>query len=199
MDQPTSTTPIACDMTSAPDTGPERMMEYRRLFAQALLGRERTAEGIRFRFRAGDGIEAWVRDLAAREKACCPFFDFSVNTDGDEVHWDATVIDDDIARDILDEFYTLPDTVADGVEGLESRLGERGLHIEANPAGTVKQVRHNAVAPECRARPDHRPNADRAGDTVDTIGLGVLDLLCVLGRDDVELCGVNQMLGCPRG
>jgi hypothetical protein len=55
MDQPATTTPIVCDMTSAPDTGPERMIEYRRLFAQALVGRERTAEGIRFGFRAGDG------------------------------------------------------------------------------------------------------------------------------------------------
>jgi hypothetical protein len=146
MDQPTTAAPIVCDMTSAPDTGPERMMEYRWLFAQALLGRERTGEGIRLRFRAGDGVEAWVRDLAAREKACCPFFDFTVSTERDEVHWDATVIDDDIARDILEELYTLPDTVADGPEGLENRLGERGLHIEANPAGTVTQVHHSAVA-----------------------------------------------------
>ncbi len=145
MDQPTTTTPIACDMTSAPDTGPERMREYGRLFARALVGRERTAEGIRFRFRAGDGVEAWVRDLAAREKACCPFFDSGINTVGDEVHWDATVIDDDIARAILDEFYALPDTVADGVEGLENRLGERGLEIMVNPAGTVMEVRHAAV------------------------------------------------------
>src|SRR6266508_5993008 len=98
-----TTTPIVCDMTSAPDTGPERMMEYQRLFTQALIGRERTADGIRFRLRAADGIEAWVRDLAAREKACCPFFDYSITTDGDEVRWDATVIDNDIARTILDE------------------------------------------------------------------------------------------------
>lgn len=142
MDQPTTTTPIVCDMTSAPDTGPERMAEYGRLFTRALVGRERTAEGIRFRLRADDGIEAWVRDLAAREKACCPFFDYHITTDGDEVRWDATVIDDDIARAILDEFYHLPDTVADGVDGLADRLSQRGLQIIANSAGTVTQVRH---------------------------------------------------------
>jgi hypothetical protein len=142
MDSPATTTPIVCDMTSAPDTGPERLMEYQRLFTQALVGRERTAEGIRFRLRADDGIEAWVRDLAAREKACCAFFDFSVTSDEDEVHWDATVIDDDTARAILDEFYDLPDTVAKGVEGLENRLIERGLQITANHAGTVTEVRH---------------------------------------------------------
>jgi hypothetical protein len=143
MESPT-TTPIVCDMTSAPDTGPERMAEYRRLFSQALIGRERTAEGIRFRLRATDGIETWVRDLAAREKACCPFFDYSITTDGEEVRWDATVIDDDIARTILDEFYDLPDIVNEGIEGLEDRLTQRGLEIITNPAGTVKEVRHAA-------------------------------------------------------
>jgi hypothetical protein len=145
MNQPTRTTPVVCDMTSAPDTGPERVMEYQRLFAQALVGRERTAEGIRFRFRAADGVEAWVRDLADREKACCPFYDYRVTTDGDEVHWDATVIDDDIARAILDEFYNLPDTVADGIEGFENRLGERGLQIITNSAGTIRQVSRPTV------------------------------------------------------
>ena len=64
----------------------ERLAEYRRLFAHAaFLGRERTAEGIRFRFRAEPGIEEWVRDLAAREKACCAFFAFDITAEGDEV------------------------------------------------------------------------------------------------------------------
>jgi hypothetical protein len=140
MDSPI-TVPIICDMTTARDTGPERMLEYGRLFAQALLGRERTAAGIRFRLRADDGVEAWVRDLAAREKACCPFFDFQITTGADVVLWDAGVIDDDIARAILDEFHALPDTVAHGVEGLESRLTEKGLRIMTNDAGTVTHVR----------------------------------------------------------
>jgi hypothetical protein len=130
--------PIVCDMTNATDTGPERMREYQRLFAQHFIGRERTAEGIRFRLRADDGVEAWVRDLSAREKACCPFFDFAVGKDGQEVRWDAWVVDDDIARAILDEFYELPETIADGVEGLEARLTERGLRIIGD--GPVTQV-----------------------------------------------------------
>jgi hypothetical protein len=140
MDEPTTTTPIACDMTSAPDTAFERMLEYRRLFARALVNRERTADGIRFRFRADTGVEAWVRDLAAREKACCPFFNFAITTDGDEVHWDAGVVDDDIARAVLDEFYLLPDTAADGIEGLERRLADRGVRVTANSTGTVKEL-----------------------------------------------------------
>ena len=148
MDEATSTTPIVCDMTDAPDTAPDRMAEYRRLFAEALIARERTPEGIRFRFRTGgsDGVEAWVRDLAAREKACCPFFDFSVGSSGDEVHWDATVVDDDIARAVLDEFYALPDTVAGGVEVVERQFRDRGLRIMADPAGAATEVRRTGAA-----------------------------------------------------
>lgn len=130
MDSP-ATTPIVCDMTTASDNVGQRMLEYQRLFAQALLGRERTADGVRFRLRAADGVEAWVRDLAAREKACCGFFDFRVTTDGDQVCWDATVIDDDIARAILEEFYNLPDTVTDGADDVEPRFTQRGLRIIA--------------------------------------------------------------------
>jgi hypothetical protein len=133
--------PIACDMTGAPDTGPERMAEYQRLFTEALVGRERTGAGIRFRLRADAGVEDWVRDLATREKACCPFFDFSVATVGDEVHWDATVVDDDTARAILDEFYVLPDNLEGGLEGWENRLKQRGLEIVASQDGIVKEVR----------------------------------------------------------
>jgi hypothetical protein len=139
MDIPPVGTPIVCDMRSAPDTGPERLAEYQRLFAAALVDRERTAEGIRFRFGAGPGVADWVRDLAAREKACCPFFNFAITNDGDEVHWDAGVVDDDIAPAVLDEFYLLPDTAADGVEGLQRRLADRGVRVTANTTGTVKE------------------------------------------------------------
>ena len=104
--------PIACDMSNAPDTPAERLDEYRRLFARNLAGRERSGAGIRFRFRAEPGVEAWVRDLAAREMACCAFFNMAVTTTGQEVRWDLSVIDDDMARLILADFYRLPDTLA---------------------------------------------------------------------------------------
>jgi hypothetical protein len=138
-------TPIVCDLTNAPDTGPERLREYQRLFAQALIGRERTADGIRFRLRADEGVEAWVRDLAAREKACCAFFDFRVRVEAGQVHWDATVVDDDIARAVLDEFYDLPDTLGEGVEGIEHRLTGRGLRVLSDPAAPVILVRRDGA------------------------------------------------------
>lgn len=103
-------------MTGAADTMAERMAEYRRLFAHSLLGRDRTSTGIRFRFRADQGLEDWVRDLAGREKACCAFLSSTVTASGGEVWWDASVVDDDMARQILDEFYRLPDTFARGLD-----------------------------------------------------------------------------------
>lgn len=111
MDLPPNDTPVACDMSAASDTPEERLAEYDRLFA-GLVGRERTEIGIRLRLRAEAGTEEWVRDLAAREKACCPFFGFEISTVGDEVHWDAAVIDNDAAREILEEFYELPERLA---------------------------------------------------------------------------------------
>lgn len=124
-----STPPVVCDMSNAPDTPAGRVEEYRRLFAQSLLGRERTSAGIRFRFRADSGIEAWVRDLAAREKSCCAFFDFAVTVSDDEVRWDAAVIDDEIARQILEEFYRLPESVGGGVATVSQAFADRGLRV----------------------------------------------------------------------
>jgi len=136
MDVQAPATPVACDMTAAPDTGTERLREYQRLFSQALAGRERTADGIRFLFQARPGVEAWVRDLAAREKACCAFFTFTISTLGEEVRWDATVIDDDVARAVLDEFYALPDTVADGFEDVRNRFTRQGLTFTSASEGS---------------------------------------------------------------
>ncbi|MBF8189465.1 hypothetical protein ITP53_27770 [Nonomuraea sp. K274] len=112
MDIPPASTPVVCDMTGAPDALGERLEEYRRLFAHALISKERTAEGIRFRLRAAPGVAAWAHDLAAREQACCAFFAFAVTTDGDQVLWDAAVSDDAAARAVLEQLYRLPETGA---------------------------------------------------------------------------------------
>lgn len=130
--------PIVCDMTDAPDTTEERLAEYRRLFGSDLIGRDRTAEGIRFRFRTRDGLAAEIRDLAAREKACCAFFDFDVREDGDEITWDASVVDDPIARQILDEFYALPDSLSGSTAELFERFADRGLEIVIEDNGVMR-------------------------------------------------------------
>jgi hypothetical protein len=139
VDIPPAGTPIMCDMTDAPDTAAERLAEYQRLFAAALVGRERTAQGVRFRFRADEGVQAWVRDLAAREKACCAFFAFEVTRSGGEVWWDAAVVDDEGARLIIEEFHALPDTAAESPDALEDRLAARGLRFSPGPVRAVEQ------------------------------------------------------------
>jgi hypothetical protein len=150
-DPTVGTTPIVCDLTDATDTAEERMAEYGRLFAQALAGRERTGQGVRLRLRADDGVEAWVRDLAAREKACCPFYDFRVSATGGEVWWDISLVDgiaaddEDMARTMLDEFYHAPDNVADGVAGMKERLADGGFAVTTNESGTVMQFERAGV------------------------------------------------------
>jgi hypothetical protein len=99
--------PVACGLSGTPGAFADRMAEYRRLFARHLAGRSETGTGITFWFRAGPGVEDWVRDLARREKACCAFFDFTVTADGQRVRWDVAVPDDEAARQVLAGFYRL--------------------------------------------------------------------------------------------
>lgn len=151
MEIPDASTPIVCDMTDAPDTDVERLAEYQRLFTQpSYLGRERTPEGIRFRFRTEPGLEPWLRDLAAREKACCAFFAFDITRVGDEVRYDAAVTDNDQARAILDEYYALPETLVEDLDGLRVRLAERGVVFTSNAGGTVHHVQ-SAMSEQTRS------------------------------------------------
>jgi hypothetical protein len=110
------TQPIACDMSTAPDTPEERLADYDRLFARSLLRRERRADGLVFAFRADPGTREAVDDLARREAACCPFLDSGVRIAGDEVIWTITsgVAGEDRATvdAILDAFHELPDVSA---------------------------------------------------------------------------------------
>ena len=126
--------PIVCDMSTAPDTGPQRLAEYDRLFSTHLLGRERRRDGIRFRLRADAGVEAWVRDLAAREKTCCAFLDSQVTVERGQVLWDITTIDDEIARAILDDYYELADSAGTDTDELHRRLSAKGLLFIGTPA-----------------------------------------------------------------
>ncbi|TDC06319.1 hypothetical protein E1267_16915 [Nonomuraea longispora] len=126
MDIPPASTPVVCDMTTAPDTARQRLEEYRLLFGRHLLSRERTGQGVRFRLRAEPGVAAWARDLAAREKACCAFFAFEVMVEGEQVIWDWAVSDNDAARAVLEEYYVLP---AADPEEVEKRLADKGLHF----------------------------------------------------------------------
>ena len=123
--------PVVCDLRGATDTPEARSEAYRRLFAGAFVGRDRTVAGIRFRFRDDAGIEALVRDLAAREERCCAFFAFTITIAGGEVLWDASIVDDGTARAVLDEWFDLPETIAEDATGLRERFAVRGLEVLA--------------------------------------------------------------------
>jgi hypothetical protein len=101
--------PIACDMSSAPDTADERLAAYRALFERALTARERGGDHVVLTFR-GDARDA-VAELARREAACCPFLDYRIETVGDDVVWTITNprsgADGTAAGATLDAFYAL--------------------------------------------------------------------------------------------
>lgn len=130
MEIPPANTPVVCDLSSATDTTTERVAEYQRLFSSVFTGRKRDPDGVvRFRFRAEEGVEAWVRDLADREHACCAFMAFDVSTVGDEVHMAVGVIDNDDARAVLDEYYRLPETMTEDPAVLVDRYRAGGLRF----------------------------------------------------------------------
>lgn len=126
--------PIVCDMNGAPDTPVERIATYRSLFADSLVGRERTMTGIRFRFADHPGIEDRVRTVARLESLCCAFFTFNVAVAGGEVLLDVSTIDDERARSVLDEFFRLPESVDQPIATLQQSFENSGLTFAVDPS-----------------------------------------------------------------
>jgi hypothetical protein len=75
---------IAC--TLSPTALASRHARWERLIAEAGLGRETTADGVRLRFRADAAAAAELRELAEAERACCAWAAWSVEpADGELV------------------------------------------------------------------------------------------------------------------
>lgn len=140
--------PIACDMTDASDTPQERLAEYARLFAHALIGRERNADGVVFRFTAKPGVIEWAADLVRREAACCPFFSYYLTAEGNDLVWRTTSQAGDATQAMLDEFHALPEHPGDGIEAYFMRLAERGVVI-----GSPAARKFTMAETQPRARP----------------------------------------------
>jgi hypothetical protein len=88
--------PDACTLPTAQQ--PPRLAEFDTLFITAVVAVETvSATHTRLRLAGPAGLAATVRDLAARETACCSFFTFTVtpatgnDTDGEALDLDVEV------------------------------------------------------------------------------------------------------------
>ena len=69
--------PVACTLTLADQAG--QAGRWRQAARQAMTGRAHTADGIRVTFRADQGVEESVRQLAAVESECCGWATWAVD------------------------------------------------------------------------------------------------------------------------
>ena len=143
--------PVACDMSAADDTPAERLAEYGQLFTRALIGRERSDLRCVFRFADKPGVRDWVRDLAAREAACCPFIGYEIAATDGMLTWTTSGADLPAVRAMLDEFYAAPDWVTQGPEAVALRLEDRGFHFVAPDGSPGYPFAGLAVSP-CRSQ-----------------------------------------------
>ena len=105
--------PAACTLPTT--ERPLRLADFDQLLAAALREVESVAAGhVRIRLTGPVGLEAWVRDLAARETECCSFFAFTVSAqptaDGEHVTVDVRVPAPyaDVLESLVERARTLP-------------------------------------------------------------------------------------------
>jgi hypothetical protein len=64
-----------------------------------------------------------------REKACCPFFDFELAMVDGLLQWDVSVVDDELAQSVLDEFYRVTSAEGADWDGTRARLTDLGFTV----------------------------------------------------------------------
>ena|SRR5438067_9993011 len=74
---------IACSLSSTALRS--RRERWRRLIAGSGLGRAETPDGLHLRFRADPGAAAELAELAAAERDCCAWADWTVEPGAGEV------------------------------------------------------------------------------------------------------------------
>ena len=74
---------IAC--TLSPTARASRRERWSRLITDSGIAREPTPDGVRLRFRADPGTAAELSALAAAERDCCPWAEWSVERTGERV------------------------------------------------------------------------------------------------------------------
>jgi hypothetical protein len=77
------TVPVACTLTSADLAAQSDRWEQ--LAARAMTERAETAHGLRIFFRSEPGAEEELRALVAVENECCPWADWTVETNNGQI------------------------------------------------------------------------------------------------------------------
>jgi hypothetical protein len=96
--------PIACILATG--DAAERVSEWREALANSVTSLARpTARRVELRLVHDPGRIGMVVDLASREKACCDFFDFTIEIDARGATLIVAVPDEAVA--VLDEFASM--------------------------------------------------------------------------------------------
>jgi hypothetical protein len=107
--------PDACALPTAEQ--PFRIAEFEALFARAVRSVDRlTDRRVRMQLAGEAGLEATVRDLTARESACCGFFGFTV-TPAETSTGEAVTLDVEVPAnyvEVLDGLARLAETASAG-------------------------------------------------------------------------------------
>ena len=85
--EPTALPLIACSLDAAGQK--QRLADWSSLLREAVQ-KEKTTDGVRYRFVAADQLEARLRTLAAAETECCAFLNFDVVRRIDEIEMTVT-------------------------------------------------------------------------------------------------------------
>ncbi len=74
--------PIACTLRE--EAAEDRIEEWRRFLSASVTAVEKTgSQSLRLRLGPSKDVVGAAVDLAQREKACCPFFEFAIELEAD--------------------------------------------------------------------------------------------------------------------
>jgi len=125
---------IACSLAQA-DLA-DRRDRWLRLAERAIIDVLTTDTGLRLRIRQGPGVEAELHQLAALERECCAFAEWSVHTHGEEVVLDVIADRTEGITAVQSMFLSLRLQAGD-----TAPLGDRSWGQVRGPSGPVEALR----------------------------------------------------------
>jgi hypothetical protein len=95
----------------------QRTADFRALFSEGIVDRQRSSRGVMWALPARPGVEDESRRLAALEERCCDGITFEIRRDDDVVRWE--IAGPEAAAATLDVLFDLPITITSD-EGAEA-------------------------------------------------------------------------------